>query len=120
LERQASNLEKICLPYAREYVGNKIYLESVLKQFGPGYEYIEAQALHAMVRYYKPTRIIGVGSGVYIYCMVAATKINVADNGQEECKITCIEPFPSAMLKDFEQINLIPHKVQAVPPETFY
>ena len=63
LDEQVNNLKSICLPYQQEYAGNKVYQEGVAKHFGLGYGYIEAQALHSVIRYYKPKRIIEIGSG---------------------------------------------------------
>jgi hypothetical protein len=79
LDGQVNNLKNICLPYQKEYAGNKVYQEGVAKHFGPGYGYIEAQALHAIIRFYKPKRIIKVGSGVSTYCMLNAQERNMED-----------------------------------------
>jgi len=118
---QANNLEMICRPYLDEYVGNKIYLEATSKRFGPGFGYIEAQALHAIIRYYKPKTIIEVGCGVSTYCMICASKENVNESNQPS-KIFCIEPYPSSKIKtlsELSEIELITEKVQNVPMEFF-
>jgi predicted O-methyltransferase YrrM len=121
LDEQAANLRDICLPYQHEYAGNRIYLEGVANHFGPGYGYIEAQALHAVMRYYKPRRIVEVGSGVSTYCILAAVKMNEKETGQST-SITSIEPYPSRKLRELarlEQIELISQQVQAVSLEIF-
>lgn len=121
LDEQVVNLRKICLPYQTEYAGNKVYLEGVANHFGPGYGYIEAQALHAVIRHYKPRRIVEVGSGVSTYCILAAAKMNDKETGQSTL-ITSIEPYPSKKLRELsksKQIELISQPVQAVSLETF-
>jgi hypothetical protein len=105
--------EKICIPFQSEYIGNQNYLKASSEHFGPGFGPIEAQALHGIIRYYKPGRIIEVGSGVSTYCSLKAIEKN--NHGH----ITCIEPFPSDKLKSLSQISLIEKEVQKVPFETF-
>ncbi|MGF1932983.1 MAG: class I SAM-dependent methyltransferase [Nostoc sp. ChiQUE02] len=118
LDQQTATLKAICMPYQSEYVGNKVYLEGVSNHFGPGYGYIEAQALHAFVRHYKPKRIVEVGSGVSTYCMLKASEINARET-QQHTKIVSIEPYPSERLRSLSQIELIPKQVQTVPIEIF-
>jgi len=121
LDDQVANLERICLPYQREYAGNRVYLEGVANHFGPGFGYIEAQALHAVIRHYKPRRIVEVGSGVSTHCMLAAAKMNEKETG-ESASITCIEPYPSKKLKELatlKQVELVSRQVQTVPLEVF-
>lgn len=118
LDEQASTLRAICLPYQEEYAGNVVYQEAVRNHFGPGYGYIEAQALHAVVRHYKPRRVIEVGSGVSTYCMWKACEMN-CDETRERTTITCIEPYPSARLRALSQIELIPKQVQTVALQVF-
>ena len=113
LDEQIENLKRICLPVQSEYKGNESYNYAVKNAFGPGYVYIEAQALHAVIRHYKPGRVIEVGSGVSTWCMLEAAKLNKEEMGQET-SITCIEPYPSAQLKKLNEINLIEEKVQSV------
>jgi hypothetical protein len=72
LDEQSSNLRRTCLPYLSEYVGNQVYREAVSGGFGPGYGYIEAEALHGVIRYFKPARVIEVGSSVSTCCTLAA------------------------------------------------
>lgn len=116
--QQVANVRAICDPYKSETLGNKTYQEGVAKKFGPGFGYIEAQALHAVIRHYKPEKIVEVGSGVSTYCMLAALQRNEQETGKRS-QITCIEPYPSERLKHQERIELIPQKVQTVPFEVF-
>lgn len=118
LDEQAANLEVICMPYQSEYTGNEFYREAVSNHFGPGFGYIEAQALHGVIRHYKPKRIVEIGSGVSTYCMLKASEINAKETGQAS-KIASIEPYPSSKLKTLPGIELKRTKVQNVPFEVF-
>lgn len=118
LDEQAAELERICMPYQLEYAGNHAYREAVEQRFGPGYGYIEAQALHAVVRHYKPKRIIEVGSGVSTWCMLQALEQNERETG-ESFELTCIEPYPYAPLRALERVGLIDSPVQSVPFDVF-
>lgn len=118
LDQQVDNLKTICGPYTSESLGNKVYHEGVAKKFGPGFGPIEAQALHAVIRHYKPGKIIEVGSGVSTYCMMAALQMNEQETGKK-AQITCVEPYPSNKLQQMEHIKLVREKVQTVPYDVF-
>lgn len=118
LDEQAANLQVICMPYQSEYAGNKFYKEAVSNHFGPGYGYIEAQALHGFIRHYKPKRIVEVGSGVSTYCMLKAYEMNAKEIGQKS-KIVSIEPYPSSRLRTLPGIELITQPAQTVPFKVF-
>ncbi len=118
LDQQERNLKEVCLPYQQEYAGNPFYNEAVKQGFGPGYGYIEAQALYATVRFLKPQRIIEVGSGVSTFCMLAAAHANQSETGRMT-SMTCIDPFPSPKVRLSTEIKLLAQKVQQVPVETF-
>lgn len=118
LDEQVNNLQKICLPYQHEYVGNINYLKAVEKLFGPGYGFLEAQALHGFIRFYKPGKVIEIGSGVSTFCMLKANEINKEEENTET-QITSIEPFPSDKINALKKVNLIKEKVQSVPVSKF-
>jgi predicted O-methyltransferase YrrM len=113
LDEQVNNLRNICMPYQSEYSANRFYQEGMSNHFGLGYGYIEAQALHAVIRRYKPKQIVEVGSGVSTYCMLKASEMN-SQKTLQCAKITSIEPYPSEKLKSLSQIRLIPNQVQTV------
>jgi len=118
LDRQEENMRNICKPFQSEYVDNEIYLESKINQFGPGFGYIEAQALHSIIRHYKPKQIVEVGCGESTFCMLKASEINENESGHRT-EIVSIEPYPSERLKKLKQIELISQPVQMVPLDVF-
>ncbi len=117
LDAQAETLRRIVKPFKDEYKGNKIYLEGVQKSCGPGYGYIEAQALHGFLRSTKPQKIIEVGSGVSTYCMLHAAQLNRRETGVQT-EIICVEPYPSDFLKECGvQLNRV--MVETLDPSFF-
>jgi predicted O-methyltransferase YrrM len=118
LRGQIRRLRDICIPYQNEYAGNQTYRHALHNHFGSGYGYIEAQALHAVIRHFRPRHVIEVGSGVSTYCMLAALTMNKKEDGQP-FSITCVEPHPSAPVRALTEINLIPKNVQTLPFEVF-
>ncbi|NOT54820.1 MAG: class I SAM-dependent methyltransferase [Deltaproteobacteria bacterium] len=106
------------MPFQNEYAGNQTYREAVERHFGPGYGYIEAQALHGVMRHYHPRRVIEVGSGVSTYCMLKALELNEQETGQT-FNLTCVEPYPSKPLRALGRAKLIQAPVQTVPFENF-
>jgi hypothetical protein len=118
LAKHLTNLRDICLPFQQEFIGNKTYLSAVENHFGPGYGFIEAQALHGFIRSKKPKKIIEIGSGVSTYCMLKAVEINQKEENKNT-QITCIDPFPSKKIKARQDVNLIKNKVQSVPVSKF-
>jgi predicted O-methyltransferase YrrM len=97
LDRMRQVLTESIAPFEPEYRGNAVFLEGVKNQAGPGFGYIEAQAMHAFLRKTRPKRVIEVGSGVSTWCMLAALKANEKD-GFGGFELACIEPNPSQFL----------------------
>ena len=113
LDDQVRELTATCRPYQAEYEGNKTFKYAVDHAFGPGYGYLEAQALHGAIRRFRPKQVIEVGSGVSTWCMLTALKMNREQHGAD-FSLTCIEPNPSSRLKKLEEIDLLQQRVQAV------
>ncbi|HSS19395.1 MAG TPA: class I SAM-dependent methyltransferase [Pyrinomonadaceae bacterium] len=118
LDQQAASLKSICLPFQQEYSSNKVYLEAVSEKSGPGFGYIEAQCLYAVIRHLKPARVIEVGSGVSTWCTLAALGCN-SNGSSAPGRLTSIEPHPSDRLRTLKEIELVEREVQRVPIEVF-
>jgi predicted O-methyltransferase YrrM len=97
VEIQARRLVDMVKPHEPEYRGNCCYLAAVQSDLGLGYGYIEAQALHGVLRSLKPKKIIEIGSGVSTRCMLDACSRNIAEGSNVH--ITCIDPYPRAWLR---------------------
>lgn len=104
-------------PNEAEFRGNRTYKEGVKKGLGPGYGYIEAQCLHGALRHLKPKRVIEVGSGVSIGCVVQASQDN-AFMKVPEAQITCIEPYPGPALRTLP-VQIVQTFVEKLDPATF-
>lgn len=117
IEEQICNLREICLPYEAEYRGAQANQTGTQEGWGLGFGFLASQALHGVVRHFKPRKIMEIGSGVSTFCMLQAVTRNDADD-KAPCEITCIEPYPSHRLKQ-AQVHLIAQKVQTVPLDLF-
>lgn len=117
LDEQADALRRICGPHQSEVSGNPFFRTAVERHFGPGYGYIEAQALHGVIRHYRPETILEVGSGVSTYCALQASKLNEKDG--RGSRVICVEPYPSRTLQGLGEIELIRQPVQQTPLSTF-
>ena len=103
-----------------EYDNLPPFSEISARGYGEGYGEIESQILHAMVRHFKPRRVIEVGSGVSTFYFVNALAANRDAHGINP-RMTCIEPHPKQALYQFEQfnVNIIPTNVQDIPSTLF-
>lgn len=63
--------------------------------FPPG----DAEFLFAMIRYYRPRRIIEVGSGNSTLMILHAIEANRSDDPEYDCRLTCIEPYEAPWLE---------------------
>jgi hypothetical protein len=86
----------------------------------PNYAYLDALALHCMLRRTKPARVIEIGSG-FSSCVTLDTNELFFNNSID---LTFIEPYPDLLLSlikesDRKQIGLIPKKLQEVDPQKF-
>jgi predicted O-methyltransferase YrrM len=84
----------------------------VRRHFGQGFGVLEAQALHAVLRSIKPSRMVEIGSGVSSFCAHTALTRNAADG--RPGTLVCVEPHPSQELRSLAGIELIPRPMQAV------
>jgi predicted O-methyltransferase YrrM len=112
MDSQRRILDEWIRPFEPEYRGNTTYRDGVNNYAGPGFGFIEAQALHAFIRKTRPRRVIEVGSGVSTWCMLAALKMNAAEDGAPFA-LSCIDPNPSAFLRSLP-VHLQKSKVEDV------
>ena len=121
LDEQIDNLRRVCTPFEREFCGNPHYQHAINQQFGSGrsrfFGYIEAQVLHAVIRCYKPARLIEIGGGVPTHCTSQALAINRREGIKGQ--IICIEPDPIDAIKNIDNVNIIARPIQDVPLEHF-
>jgi hypothetical protein len=89
-----------------------VHQNACLRNGEPGFGRVEADFLYAFVCQYRPAKIMQIGCGVSTAVCLAAAK---AVNYQPE--IICIEPYPTAFLKQAEaagEIRLIEQPVELI------
>jgi predicted O-methyltransferase YrrM len=106
---------------------NKFYKEIPFSDFknnlryyfkNPAYSYSDGIFLYSIIRAFKPSQIIEVGSG-YSSCLMLDTN-DLFFNGN--INMTFIEPYPKllkSLIKQDEKITIIPEIVQNVNLDTF-
>ena len=109
LDAQLRFLSRAVLPFEPEYRGNRAYKAAVSGGYGRDFGYVEAQALHGVVRSFKPRRVVEIGSGVSTYCMLHALSQNALEGAP--ASITCVEAHPSRWLET-APVHLLRQKVQ--------
>ena len=87
---------------------------------GSPYPWGDAIMLRAMIGYYRPRRVIEIGSGFSTACMLDSAD-ECSHDGMD---VTCIEPFPDRLHKllrpsDYKRVEIIPALVQDVALERF-
>lgn len=81
-----------------------------------GFGAVDGPILYAMIRKFRPARIIEIGAGRSTLCSRLALKAN-GDSGT----LTAIDPFPEPYLREFndKQFTLIESRVERVPASLF-
>ena len=82
---------------------------------------VDAETLYSMIRYFKPKRIIEIGSGFSTFCSAQAILKNKEEDQEIECELISIEPYPMEIIrKGFPGLSkLIQKKIQDVDLSEF-
>jgi hypothetical protein len=85
------------------------------------YDGLDGQILYAMIRHFRPRRIVEIGSGNSTYLSAQAIARNCKYDPSYSCELTAIEPCPNPVLQaGFPGLTrLIPSVVQDVPLALF-
>ena len=114
-DSQLAFARTITAPAPLKAQGDDIYARACAENGAVGYGPIEAQFLYAYVLAKKPARIIQIGAGVSTSLILQAAQL-----AGYVPRITCIDPFPTSLLKRFAaegKIELLAEPVEAVDPE---
>ncbi len=77
------------------------------------YEFVDAEYLYCMIRYFKPKRIIEIGGGYSTLMIKNAVIQNKNEDSRYECHHICIEPYENKWLNSIGT-DLIRKKVEDV------
>lgn len=78
----------------------------------------DAEIYYNMIRYFKPNKIIEIGSGFSTFMAIDAIKKNKKENPDYFGKIICIEPFEHPELEQFD-ITVVRKQVETLAPSYF-
>jgi len=124
LKEQFELLSQFSSKYAEEYNRIPRTKTDIPYQFyyyyNGGFPPVDAEILYCMIRHYKPSKIIEIGSGNTTYLSAQAISENKKREGLE-CELIAIEPYPNKVLqKGFPGLSrLIVKKVEDVDLELF-
>lgn len=82
--------------------------------FGSG----DGELYYSIIRYYKPSRILEVGSGFSTLLALKAIDMTRKVDPAYSCEVTCIEPYEMPFLESLP-VRLIRKKVESVDPAIF-
>jgi len=99
----------------KEMASHEYYLNNEF--FGP----ISGEILYCMIRFFKPSKIIEIGSGFSTYLMAQTILKNMEEDNNYTCSFISIDPYPNKILKQGIPGlgKLIPKKVQEIPIKYF-
>jgi predicted O-methyltransferase YrrM len=78
---------------------------------------VDAEILHCLIRRFKPKQVVEVGAGFSTLVTVNAARANAREDAP--ARITTIEPYPSAAIRDLEGAELIEARLEEVPLARF-
>jgi predicted O-methyltransferase YrrM len=124
-ENQLRFLKEVFSKYREEYVNfpkDKGQRDSEFDfYFGNGaFEAVDAEVLYCMVRYFKPSRIMEIGSGFSTLLFIKAIEANRRQE-RKESSFIAVDPHPSKVIKsDISGLTkLIPKEVQELDLDFF-
>lgn len=89
--------------------------------FNGTFETVDGEMLYCMVRHFKPSRMVEVGSGNSTFLSAKALMQNKREREDQSCQFVAIEPFPSPALRGGLPglTRLIPTRLQDVDISEF-
>ena len=119
LASQFAWLTETCRDYYSEVEGLEFYQGLIQGEWGLGYVRSSHKSCIASFASGDPKELSRLAVGFDDMCMLHAAEMNRAEGGSLP-QITCVEPFPSAALRQrTTEIHLIPELCQSVPASVF-
>lgn len=121
-ERQVQLLETFVSEYRPEFEIIPLHKTEQPFQYyldNGAYGRVDAEITYCMVRYFKPRRVIEIGSGHSTRLLAQALRANALEVGSQEYELISIDPYPEEGLKQgFPGLTQqIQSEVQDVAPE---
>lgn len=120
IEENITFLETVCLPFQQEYFSipkEKTNNSSQYYLNNGSFGYVSGQVHYSIIRYFKPKKIIEVGSGYSTLISLEALKKNNEEGASFE--FFAIEPYPPKYLKDSVGVNIVKKKVEEMDVQFF-
>lgn len=85
----------------------------------PTFGSVDGEVLYSFIRFYKPRRIIEVGSGYSTLLESEAIMKNTSEDSRYKCELTTIDPNPPIYASGLPNAEIVVKKVQDVPLSKF-
>jgi predicted O-methyltransferase YrrM len=83
------------------------------------FESVDGEVLYCVIRYFKPRRVLEIGSGYSTRLMAEAIAKNSSNDASYNCEITSIDPFQATEIGHVQNVTVVPKRVQDVPLSEF-
>lgn len=120
IEENITFLETVCLPFKQEYFSFPKEKTNNFSQYylnNGSFGFVSGQVHYSIIRYFKPKKIIEVGSGHSTLVSLEALKKNNEEGASFE--FFAIEPYPPKYLKDLVGVNIIKKKAEEMDVQFF-
>lgn len=120
IEKTKPFLKTVCLPFQKEYLSfPKEKTNNSLQYYlnNGSFGFVSGQLHYSIIRYFKPKKIIEVGSGYSTLVTIEALRKNNEEGTPFE--FFAIEPYPAKYLKDVVGVNIIKKKVEEIDVQFF-
>lgn len=117
---QKKFLETVTLPFQDEYMSfPRERTDNPLQYYlnNGSFGFVSGQMHYSILRFFKPKRVIEVGSGYSTLVSMAALKRNAFEG--HNCEFTAVEPYPSQFLSKATNITFIKRKVEDLDLDLF-
>lgn len=118
---QLNFLEQICQTFKAEYDRLPKRPTGRIDQFylkNGSFEEVDAEVYYAIIRHFKPAKIVEIGAGMSTLLAALALAKNEQESGQKS-SLTAFEPYPREFLTNNSRIRLEKKRVETVPLEEF-
>ena len=89
--------------------------------YNNSFDSVDGEILYCMIRYFKPKKIIEIGSGFSTILSAQAIQKNKMDNADDDCELEAIDPYPNEIIKTgfpgFSKLTSL--RVQDIPLSSF-
>ena len=85
----------------------------------PNFRAGDAEFLYCMVRHFRPSRVVEIGSGMSTLMARSAIEMNRREDAGYRCEHVCVEPYEMAWLDRLNGLTVVRDRVETMPRTLF-